>query len=275
MRTEKSPREYVSILLRFHCPKNTEGRETIFFMPFRSEPRFAASLNSFQDLDERASAPAFWLVIWCSGFVGTATVAAVACGALWLVGHFAKEVSLADPVIVHFSTSAAVRYILPIAAGLGIYMATLLTLKMRHDRRIKQEGAVRIPGHHPVLGDFAYAPFHNAWHAEVILPDGEAVPLWGDGSLPSDAQVTLWSRFLAKRDRLLGLAADALLAQRHPHEGCSAKFTPSSFHLRGDGRMEAIFNVHAELGFSTHDHHREAEPTVILSRELTLDEALW
>ncbi len=180
-----------------------------------------------------------WLFVFACGFLIIWIIGPALCLGLWLIGLGATAVKLSSvSAILAVSTPVAARIIFQVATVFGALLATLSLYESA--RRKRQD--IRIPGHHPIMGDFEHSPYFKTWHAKPMLPTGHAVSLDGQGSRPSDIQAALWSQFIARYDEMIATATQALLTEPHPLQRCAAvKFTPSGITLTPDGGLHLGF----------------------------------
>lgn len=180
-----------------------------------------------------------WLVVFVCGFLTMCIIALVVCILGWLFGLGVAAVKgTASTSQFDVSALTVVRIILQVATLFGAALATLMVLQMA--RRRQQES--RIPGHHPVIGDFEHSPFYKTWHAQPVLPTGKPVRLSAYGGGPSAAQAALWQQFIARYDELIAAATQSLLTEPHPLQGSeSITLTPSGITLTRDGLLHLGF----------------------------------
>lgn len=214
-----------------------------------------------------------WIIAFACGFFTICIIGPVVCLGLWLLEMGATAINLTTvPAILAVSTPVAARIILQVATAFGAVLATLSVYEAA--RRKRRE--VRVPGHHPIMGDFEQLPYFTTWHANPMLPTGQTVNLNGQGSSPSDSQVALWQQFIARYDTLIDKATRALLTAPHPLEECSSvTLTPSGITIAKDGSLYVglQFTTVPDILWTT--ENETPIPFVIFTPSLELEKAQW
>lgn len=213
------------------------------------------------------------LVVFVCGFFAICLIGPVICLGMWLVGLVATALNLSTlPALLTVSVPIAIRVIFQIAMAFGASLAALALFESA--RRGWQK--VRVPGHHPVIGDFEELPYSKTWHAKPRLPTGHAVHLDGLGSSPSDAQTALWQQFIARYDTLSATVSRALLTPPHPFQECSSvTLIPNGITLAKNGHLHVVFQFTA-----TPEHHWASEteepiPFAVFTPTLELEKTQW
>lgn len=213
-----------------------------------------------------------WLVVFVCGFLTVCIIGLVLCIGVWLVFKVLRRlptVPLPDWDMTALSTAGL---IFQIAAVFGALLATVMVLDLA--RRRRQEA--RIPGHHPIIGDYEHSAFYKTWHAEPVLPTGKRVRLSAYGSGPSKAQAALWQQFIGRYDELIAAATRSLLAEGNPLEGCeSITFTPSGITLTRDGQMHLGFDFATVPENFWESEADQPYPTASLTSALELRSTEW
>lgn len=213
-----------------------------------------------------------WLVVFVCGFLTVCIIGPALCIAVWLVVKVLRRlpaVPLPDWNVTMLSTAGV---ILQVAAVFGALLATVMVLDLA--RRRRQEA--RIPGHHPIIGDYEHSAFYKTWHAEPVLPTGKPVRLSAYGSGPSKAQAALWLQFIGKYDELIAAATRSLLAEGHPLEGCeSVTFTPSGITLTREGHLHLGFEFASVPENYWKSEADEPYPTASFTSALELKSTEW
>lgn len=203
----------------------------------------------------------WWFGMFLAGFFGIGLCGTVLAVFLWLLGG-------------GYSLGNAMLIVLLASLGTGVFLGTVMTHRARSEQRLKREFAVRIPGHHPIIGDFHHVPIRKTWHALPLLPTGAAVGLWGSGPAPTDAQATLWKRFIASFDSAIRAAAAALSLPGQPFHGCqSLTLTVECASLREDGNLDLMFaseTVPKDFLPDPRKYHPMEAPHAIFRPDLTL-----
>jgi hypothetical protein len=213
------------------------------------------------------------LVVFACGFFAICIIGPVICLGMWLIGLGAAALKLSTlPAILSVSVPVAARIIFQIAMAFG---ALLAALAMFESARRKWQ-KVRVPGHHPTLGDFEQLPYFKSWQAKPTLPTGHAVNLYGQGSRPSDMQTAIWQQFIARYESLSATASRSLLTPPHPLQECSSvTLTPNGITLAKNGHLHVVFQFTAAP-----DHHWTTEieepiPFAVFTPTLELEKTQW
>ena len=214
-----------------------------------------------------------WLVVFVCGFLTICIISPVVCFCLWLLGKGAVAVKVPVPsALLDVPLPFAIRGILIFAAVFGALLATLMLVEVVRRKRYE----LRIPGHHPVIGDFAHSPHFKTWHAHPVLPLGSAVKLNGHGSSPSETQATLWQQFVARYDALSATTTAALLTPPHPLQEASAvTLTPNGINLTRDGRLHVGFEFTTAQEAVWNSEVEEPIPIAVFSPKLELEKTEW
>ncbi len=213
-----------------------------------------------------------WLVVFVCGFLTVCILGPALCIAVWLIVKVLRRlpaVPLPDWDLTVLYTAGV---ILQVAAVFGALLATVMVLDLT--RRRRQEA--RVPGHHPIIGDYEHSAFYKTWHAEPVLPPGNRVRLSAYGSGPTPAQAALWQQFIGRYDELIAAATLSLLAEGHPLEGCeSVTFTPSGITLTRDGQMHLGFEFASVPENFWKSEADEPYPTASFTSALELKSTEW
>lgn len=213
-----------------------------------------------------------WLVVFVCGFLTACIIGSVLCLAVWLMVKVLRRlptVPLPDWDVTVLSTATV---ILQAAAVFGALLATVMVLDLA--RRRRQEA--RVPGQHPIIGDYEHSAFYKTWHAKPVLPTGKPVTLSAFGSGPSERQVALWQQFIGRYDELISAATRSLLAEGHPLEGCeSVSLTPSGIMLTQEGQMRLGFEFATVPEHFWESEADEPYPTASFTSALDLKSAEW
>ena len=214
-----------------------------------------------------------WLVVFVCGFLTICIISPVVSICLWLLGKGAVAVKVPiPPALLDVPLLFVVRVILALATVFGVLIATLMVVELA--RRKRRE--MRIPGHHPIIGDFTHLPHFKTWHANPVLPTGRSVTLNGYGSDPSDTQSTLWQQFVARYDALSTATTAALLALPHPlQEASSITLIPHGINLTSDGRLHVRYHFTATPEAFWNSEVEEPIPVAVFSPKLELEKTEW
>ncbi len=213
-----------------------------------------------------------WLVVFVCGFLTVCILGPALCISVWLIVKVLRRlpaVPLPDWNVTLLSTAGI---ILQVAAVFGGLLATVMVLDLA--RRRRQEA--RVPGHHPIIGDYEHSAFYKTWHAEPVLPTGNRVRLSAYGNGPTPAQAALWQQFIGRYDELVAAATLSLLAEGHPLEGCeSVTFAPSGITLTRDGQMHLGFEFATVPEDFWLSEPERPYPTASFTRALELKSTEW
>ncbi|MCF7790180.1 MAG: hypothetical protein K9N47_28940 [Prosthecobacter sp.] len=213
-----------------------------------------------------------WLVVFVCGFLTVCIIGPVLCTAVWVIIKFIRLLPFFSPPDWHVTVLSTAGVIFKVAAVFGALLATVMVLEAA--RRKRQEA--RIPGHHPIIGDFEHSPFYKTWHAQPVLPTGKPVSLSAYGSGPSEAQATLWQQFIARYDELIATATESLLMEGHPLQGAEAiTFTPSGITLTQDGLLHLGFEFATVPENFWESEADEPYPTASFTSALELKSTEW
>ena len=213
-----------------------------------------------------------WLVVFVCGFLTVCITGPVLCLAVWLIVKVLQRLPAIPLPALDVTVPSTVSVILLMAAIFGALLATVMMLGLARQKRQER----RIPGHHPIIGDFECSSYYKTWHAEPVLPSGKPVRLSAYGSSPSTVQAMLWQQFIAKYDELIAAATKSLLTEGHPLQGCEAiTFTPNGITLTRDGRLHLGFEFATEPENFWMSEAERPYPTASFTSALALKSTEW
>ncbi|WP_395734276.1 hypothetical protein [Prosthecobacter sp.] len=241
-------------------------------MPFKTATKVMKILN--YNTAQAFAQPSVqgWLVVFVCGFLAVCLIGLLPCIAVWLIVKVLRrlpEPPLPDWDVTVLSTASIV---LQVASVFGALLATVMVLDLMRRRR----QTVRVPGHHPIIGDYEHSVFYKTWHAEPVLPTGKPVRLSASGSGPSETQAALWQQFTTRYEELLASATRSLLAEGHPLAGCeSLTLAPNAITLTQDGQMHLSFEFATVPENFWESEADQPYPTAIFTPALELMRTEW